>query len=348
MKNGNPVNILVRLPAKLGDTILAMAFLYALKKQFPDSSIYVVIQGEFCDLTYFMPMTSGHHAFNKREYKGINGVKRFGKEIKEQRHYDIFFCLPYSFSSALIGFFAGIKTRIGLNIEHRWLLFTHSYKIPPGINFADEFLLLLERYTGNIIEKHSVYYDFKEEIQVDIPSEKYIVLNVNSGEQSRTIPSMKAASLIQAMNEHFDCDILLVGSPKERERLDQIISMTGDKPYVKNIAGDYPLDKLGWILHKAQCVLSTDSGLAHFANHVGAPTVVIFGAADDSHTRPYNTENLAVLKKTELPCLPCKKGVCKFGDPLCITELSNHHIIVEMKELMQKPHPLPLSKGEGL
>lgn len=336
MENEKTLHILVRLPAKLGDTILAMPFMYALKEQYPNSSIYVVIQKEFKDLTYFMPMINGYHAFSKKDYSGIKGIRKFAKEIKEERNYDIFFCLPYSFSSALIGFFAGIKTRIGLNIEHRWILFTHSYKFPPGINFGDEFLLLLEKYTGKDIPRHSVYYKFKENTSIDLPSEKYIVLNVNSGEQSRTIPSMKAASLIQAIHEHFDCDILLVGSPKERERLDQVISMTGNKPYAKNVAGEYPLDKLGWILYKSQCVLSTDSGLAHFANHVGASTIVIFGAADDTHTSPYNRENLTVLKKTELPCLPCRKGVCKFGEPLCITELSNHHIIAEMKQLMQK------------
>ena len=176
----------------------------------------------------------------------------------------------------------------------------------------------------------------KNFINVGKNRKKYMVLNVNAGEQSRTIPATKAASLIQSMHHYFDTNILLVGSSKEKERLSQIASLAGNHSYIKNIAGEYPLDKLGWILSKAQCVLSGDSGLAHFANHVGAPTVVIFGAAEDSHTSPYNRETLAILKKTDLPCLPCKKAVCKFGDPLCITELTDEYIISAMEALMKK------------
>ena len=203
------MNILVRLPAKLGDSILAMPFLYALPEQFP-GSFYLCqsLQKEFKDLSHFMPMISGYHEFSKKEYSGMKGVRRFGKEIKKQRSYDLFFCLPYSFSSALIGFFAGIKKRVGLNIEHRSILFTHSYKIPPEINFGDEFLYLLEQFTGKKIERHPVYYSFEKKDLVDLPSEKYIVLNVNAGEQSRTIPATKAASLIQSMHQYFGIDIL--------------------------------------------------------------------------------------------------------------------------------------------
>lgn len=336
MKSSKELNILVRLPAKLGDSILAMPFLYALPGQFPGASIYVVVQKEFEDITRFMPMIRGYHTFSKKDYSGINGVKKFAKEIKEQRQYDLFFCLPYSFSSALIGFFAGIKKRIGLSIEHRWMVFTHAYKIPPRINFGDEFLYLLERFTGNKINRQPVYYSFKETPGFQLPSQAYIVLNVNAGEQSRSIPTAKAASLIQSMHKHFGTDILLAGSPKERERLDSIIALAGQPSYAKNIAGDYSLDELGWVLHKGRCILSGDSGLAHFANHVGAPTVVIFGAAEDSHTSPYNRETLTLLKKTDLPCVPCKKAVCKFGDPLCITELPDQYIISEMETLMRK------------
>jgi len=75
-------------------------------------------------------------------------------------------------------------------------------------------------------------------------------------------------------------------------------------------------------------VLTTDSGPAHLANSVGAPTIVLFGAGNEYNTAPYNKQNLTVLRYGKLSCEPCVKNTCKlYGIPKCMQLIDELQII---------------------
>ncbi|HJU45449.1 MAG TPA: hypothetical protein VJ647_01640, partial [Chitinophagaceae bacterium] len=107
------MNILVRLPNWLGDMVMSIGFIDALQKAYPGASISVIAKKGIHTLLEFFPPTAHQFIFSKEEYPGIQGVWHFGKMIKKQEDFDLFFCLPDSFSSALMGFAAGAKKRIG-------------------------------------------------------------------------------------------------------------------------------------------------------------------------------------------------------------------------------------------
>ena len=54
-------------------------------------------------LDYF-PKHGQRFIFNKEVYKGLSGAFKFGRQISTQKKYDIFFCLPDSFSSAVMAY----------------------------------------------------------------------------------------------------------------------------------------------------------------------------------------------------------------------------------------------------
>ena len=85
----------------------------------------------------------------------MGGVYRFGKTLRAEK-YDLFFCLPDSLSSAVMGWATGAKKRIGFGKEGRFFLLTNSYKKPANLHRVDEYLSLLEQFTGKIISERSV------------------------------------------------------------------------------------------------------------------------------------------------------------------------------------------------
>src|SRR5258705_2866602 len=105
--------ILIRLPNWLGDMAMATAFVQAVNEVFPGTIIDVITKKGIHVLLDYFPTHRKRYLISKQEYKGLNGAWKFGKEIAMQENYDLFFSLPVSFSSALMGYATGAKKRIG-------------------------------------------------------------------------------------------------------------------------------------------------------------------------------------------------------------------------------------------
>ena len=112
-----PMNILIRLPNWLGDLVMSTAFVQAVKNEYPHASIELVAKKGIDFLLDYFPIHSQRFIFCKEDYKGITGAWKFGKMIAAQKKYDIFFCLPDSFSSAIMGRAIAAKQRVGFKKE---------------------------------------------------------------------------------------------------------------------------------------------------------------------------------------------------------------------------------------
>ena len=90
MISHEPLRILVKLPVKLGDTIMAAYFLRAVKEFYPNCQLHVIIVKELADLLSFMPYVNDHYEFSKSEYPGPIGNYKFGRYIASKFQYDVF------------------------------------------------------------------------------------------------------------------------------------------------------------------------------------------------------------------------------------------------------------------
>jgi ADP-heptose:LPS heptosyltransferase len=166
---------------------------------------------------------------------------------------------------------------------------------------------------------------------MDLPSGKYIVLNVNSAGQSRKIPLSSAVQLLNALRSRYGIQVLMTGSLPEYDFVQSIIDSLDDSTGVHNFAGT-TMFELATLLKRSELLISADSGIAHLGNALGTSTIVFFGNVDDK-TNPWNRENLRVVRKPGLECMPCFSENCKFGEPLCLMELSNEHLFSQIQEI---------------
>src|SRR5689334_10332394 len=113
------MKILVRLPNWLGDMVMSTAFINALRMEYPSADIDVIVKKGLESLIAFIPAINKKYVFSKEDWKGLRGVYRFGKKISREVKYDVFFCLPDSFSSALMGWSTAARRRIGFKKEFR-------------------------------------------------------------------------------------------------------------------------------------------------------------------------------------------------------------------------------------
>jgi len=325
------MKILVRLPNWLGDVVMSTGFIRALKIKYPSSEIDVIIKKGLDPIIDFIPEINRRYIFSKEEWKGLPGAYRFGRRIKQETRYDLFFCLPDSFSSAFMAWATGAKQRIGFRKELRSIFLTRSFRKPSSLHRVNEYISLLEQLTNERIIPRSV---FLKNNYISIPHR--IIINFNSEAESRRMPVTKAASILNTLiNEIPNAEFVSVGSIKEKEHVDAILKLVTDTARVNNKAGQTTsLSGLVKLIGSASVMLTTDSGPAHIANALGVPTLVTFGAGNENNTAPYNKKCLTVLRLGQLPCEPCVKNFCKFGSPKCLELLEENKIVYAIKNLL--------------
>ncbi|MDB5123353.1 MAG: rfaF [Mucilaginibacter sp.] len=325
------MKILIRLPNWLGDVVMSTAFINAVKQLYPEAWIDVIIKKELGDLVKLIDGLQTVHLFSKQEYQGLAGAYRFGKNLRAEK-YDLFFNLPSSLTSAVMAWASGAKKRIGYGAEGGFFLLTNACKKPINVHRVDEYISLLEQFTGRMVNNRQV------KLSLDAPprSNKKVLINFNSEASSRRMPLHKGKGLINLLTAEFPGVIFtFIGSPKERPFIDEICEGAQNRDHIENSAGATNLIELCKLMAGVAAILTTDSGPAHLANSLETPVIVLFGAGDEQNTAPYNKTDLTVLRYGKLSCEPCVKNTCKlYGVPKCLELIENLNIISSLKLLL--------------
>ena len=205
-------------------------------------------------------------------------------------------------------------------------MLTNSYKKPQNVHRVDEYISLVEQFTNKTISHRQVKLDIPSPAQLN---KNRVLINFNSEALSRRMPLDKAKTIISLLTNTFiSTTFTFIGSPKEAAFIEQVIEGAENKDRIENFAGKTDLAGLTGLMAASAVVLTTDSGPAHLANSVGAPTIVLFGAGNEYNTAPYNKQNLTVLRYGKLSCEPCVKNTCKlYGIPKCMQLIDELQII---------------------
>jgi lipopolysaccharide heptosyltransferase II len=320
------MKILVRLPNWLGDMVMSVGFIHQLPYFFPDAKVSVIAKKGIHELLSFFPATEHQFIFSKEEFKGVKGLIRLGRQIKQTGNFDLFFSLPDSFSSAITGYASDAGKRIGYKKELRQMLLTNAYSKPEGLHRVEEYVRLIELFTNRPAKPIdvSLHHPFLKK--------KYVVVNMNSEASSRRLTVAKAVEVLNLLRNSIEQKIILIGAPKEKEFVDSVVKQLNNATGIENLAGRTSLCQLAEILASAQLMVTTDSGPAHLANALGTRVIVLFGAGRESNTAPYNKELRNIIRLGELSCEPCEKNVCvRYGTPQCLERLDSSRIIETVK-----------------
>lgn len=320
------MKILVRLPNWLGDMVMSVGFMNQLPYFFPGAEVSVIAKQGIHELLSFFPETKHQFVFSKDEFKGVKGLVKFGNQIKQAENFDLFFCLPDSFSASIMGAATGADKRIGYKKEMRQVLLTNSYSKPEGLHRVEEYIRLIELFTMLPSKPVDVFLHHSFE------KKDFVVVNINSEASSRRLTVSKAVELLNLLKNSINRKIALVGARKEKEFVDLVLNQLSDQSNIENLAGKTSLCQLAQLLASAQVMVTTDSGPAHLANALGTHTVVLFGAGKESNTAPYNRSLRTIIRLGQLSCEPCEKNVCvRFETPQCLERLDSKRIVETVK-----------------
>jgi heptosyltransferase-2/heptosyltransferase-3 len=96
------------------------------------------------------------------------------------------------------------------------------------------------------------------------------------------------------------------------------------------------LPEITALLSRARLFVGNDSGIAHMAAAVNAPSVVIFGSSNRAHWSPW-TRKAAEVVFEEMDCQPCHGYFCeKFDEPECIKRVPVERVTATIERVLRE------------
>lgn len=312
------MKILIRATNWVGDAIMALPALRAVRGRFPDAKISILAQPYVADLYRGQKIFDELISYDRKgPHAGLSGRERLAKELRAQK-FNVALLLQNAFDAAWLAWRAGIPERIGYARDGRSLLLTKKIPVPkPGeIPEHEQFYYLeLLRRAGWINS---------------LPSESFVTLNVSEGDRrqaeetlsfagarpktlriaigagasygsAKCWPPQRFADFVNQFRLHTDTDVILFGTAAEQRVCDAIA--TGMKGTSISLVGKTAIAALPALLSRCHLFVGNDSGAMHVAAAVGLPVVAIFGPTDPHGTAPITPRCTVVQEKPY--CSPC-------------------------------------------
>jgi heptosyltransferase-2 len=338
-------NIVVRATNWVGDAVMSLPALRAIRSRFPEARISVVARPS-------VAAVYAREGFRLIEYtppRGVTGFKaqwQFARNLRDDR-FDCAVLFQNAFEAALVAFMARIPERVGYARDGRAPLLTNPVPLPqPGeIPLHQRFYYLeLLRRAGWIPELPQV-----EEIRFANLDEarasgqslfhraglKRDVVGISPGAAygtaKRWIPEYFVETADRLARE-CGAEVAVFGSRDEADLCDRIASdLEARGVRARSLAGKTSLAEFIDLAAASRVFVTNDSGAMHIASAAGAPTVSVFGATDHLSTGP--TGDLARVVREPVECSPCLLRECPI-DHRCMTRVTPERVVDVALELV--------------
>ncbi|MGZ3495259.1 MAG: glycosyltransferase family 9 protein [Thermodesulfobacteriota bacterium] len=130
---------------------------------------------------------------------------------------------------------------------------------------------------------------------------KTIILHPGSGSKKKVWPLDRFVTLARTLKEHSGSKILIILGPAEGPEVQR--AFEGTRPAEFMMAKGLTLLQLGSVIEGCWFYIGNDSGISHMASALGLPTIVIFGPTDQRVWSPKGKRTFVVRR--EVPCSPC-------------------------------------------
>jgi heptosyltransferase-1 len=301
--------ILIIKPSSLGDIVLALPALSALRKSFPDAKISWFIRPEFAPLLKNHPDLTEVILFDRKYLgKAWYNPRAFASLVSliwrlNRSKFDAVIDLQGLFRTASLAWLSGCRKRFGMADAREFghIFYTNKVKQDrDSIHLVDyylkivreagapkidvQFLLPIDPVAAGMVKRLLAANDIKPD--------SYAVFVPTSAHEDKCWPAERFAALAARVSTQFHLSIIATGAASEKDAVESLKTKASSP--ITNFAGATSLSELVALLKTARLVVSNDTGPGHIAAALGVPVVLIFGPTNPARVHPYNRPQCAV------------------------------------------------------
>ncbi len=304
-----PFRILIRSSNWLGDAVMTVPAVRAIKRGRPDARVTVLTRSKLAD---FWKMVAGVDEVISIEPN--DGLLRVARRISSG--FDVAILLPNSVRSALEAFLAGIPRRVGYRARWRAALLNQIFperkkgtETPPPRHQVHHYLQLA-KFAGADVDSAMGNAECGMRKDFRVPTSEFplrlgLCPGADYGPAKRWMPE-RFAETARIVSERQACEWVLFGTEKDAELGEQIAKQLDGK--CTNLIGKTTLAELIEALSQCRLLLTNDTGTMHLAAFLGVPTISIFGSTEPVLTGPLGPGHRVIRHHVE--CSPCFLREC--------------------------------------
>ncbi|VAX35108.1 Glycosyltransferase [hydrothermal vent metagenome] len=337
------MNILVIKISAMGDVILVVPSLRALRKKFPQAHICCLVGKESRVILKNCPYIDELIIVDfKHKDKGCLKFFKISRYLHNYR-FDKVIDFQNNRKSHLLSFLSFSKSSYGYDNGKWGRLLMHAIK-----NDQTEISPIAHQF--RVLEQIGIAYHKKDSILELWPSKKdeqYTdeLLEAAWFGNSQKIVGINMAASIKWGTKNWPVDhmaglcdllaaknirVLITGLTKDQGLVDQLLAKTKAKPAV--LIGKTNILQLAGLIKKCSIFLTPDSAPMHVAAAVGTPCIAFFGPTSSlRHVVP--GKNMIIMEKN-LICSPCYNTRCKILTHACMVNIREEEVLVQILKVL--------------
>ncbi len=335
------LRILVIKYSALGDVVLAIPAIQALRKRFPQARITVLTGRASREIIASLPYVNDVIVFDKDRYISRFKLLTEVGAIIRGNAFDLVIDLQNNKTSHLLSYISLCPRRMGYDngkfgrlmnygikdIDESLSPLQHQFRLLSllGIGYQDE---RLELFIGE--EDRNFVDGFLERNWVS-PSHLLIGMNIGASLRwrSKRWPIERFVYLADELASR-GMRIVVTGTEGESNEIRRFLRMTRSKPI--DACGKTTLLQLAELIGRCAVYITGDSAPLHLAMAVDTPVVALFGPTVPRRHIAYEKENLIIINK-DLVCGPCYRATCK--DYECMRKITVQEVLDATLKLLK-------------
>lgn len=324
---------------RLGDLILSMPVVEALKAALPDAAIDLVVN------PYTVPLARLQRHVSRvvpDVYPGLRGLGDLTRFLRYQRYDLAIHLFPVS-RLALATFRAGVPVRAGTIYRPFSFLFNRRVRLhrrDAGMHERDLNLKLIEGIgvtVGPVSAGLEIPERFREEVLrllaakgIDPEGHGFVVLHPGSGDSSLNWPAEHFGKLGKGIVER-GIPVVLTGSDRDRPVVDRVKASMGEG--ASDLCGQLDLEQLAALLRAASLVVSNSTGPLHLADALGTRVIGLYSpyrSAAPHRWGPYGQPENVFLPEG-VTCRRCSRDKCEHYN--CLATIRPDAVLAKALEL---------------
>jgi heptosyltransferase III len=332
-------NILVVRTDRIGDVILTLPTVAALKSNFPDANVTMLVNSY---TSILVEDIAGTLLYNR----GAK-LKPFFEMMREIRKadFDAVVVAHPRFRIALILQLAGIPLRIGTG--YRWYSFLFNKRIYEHRKTVEkheaEYNLSLLKGLGLEIslepkakiviskQEKKIAFDIRQSLGIS-DTDRLVLLHPGSGRSARDWRPDRFAGLASELTK-LGYQVVITGGKTEETLVNKVTQEA--KNNVKSFISTLNLKEFAAFIQTAKLFVANSTGPLHIAAAVGTPVIGFYPPVPVMSPKRWGplTDKKTVFVPDPALCPRCKGGECRGND--CMDQISVHQVLEAATKLIK-------------
>lgn len=319
-------------PGGIGDAVLLIPAILALKDTYPDARITVLAEMRNGAIFTLCPAIN-EILYYDRPRELLTAIRgRYDVVIDTEQWHRL---------SAVVARLIGAPRSIGFATNERKKLFSHQVPYSHADYEAESFFHLLDPVDGAtdvsvpvsfLVVPELARRRAKEHLAV-LGGKPFVVIFPGASIPERRWGAERFAAVATRVN-HLGLFVVVVGGQEDTAAGEQILA---DRSGV-NLAGKTSLLETAAVIDRCKLLVSGDSGVLHLAVGLGKPTVSLFGPGIAQKWAPRSLQHIVLNKR--LSCSPCTKFGYTPKCPInarCMADITVDEVVQAVEFVMAEP-----------